>query len=117
MIALPNAVNIKGKTKVECKIFAEAGQTKNSNCQFFVALYDNDDNDSKKHNKIYDVGTYKPIPETPTTVSANHFVANEWNSASENDICVAIQPVVQEATGDYPAQNDVVVYIGKIIAK
>lgn len=111
-IALATPVDIKGKTSVACKVFAEAGQSKNADCQFFVSLND------AAGNKIYEVGTYKPIPETAKDVTARHFVETQWNKASTTDICSAVQPIVQDATTqNYDAMDNIVVYFGKIIAK
>lgn len=111
-IDLATPVNIKGKTSVACKVFAEAGQSKNADCQFFVSLND------AEGNKIYEVGTYKPIPETAKDVTASHFVETQWNKASTTDICSAVQPIVQDATTpSYDAMDNIVVYFGKIIAK
>lgn len=112
-IALPESLNLKGKTTAECKVFAELGQSKSSDCQFFISLMDNSDTPAK----IYEVGTYKPIPTTPTAVTASHFVETQWNKASDTDVCVAVQPVVQDAENGYATVNNVVVYFGKITVK
>lgn len=113
-IALPEALNLKGKTTAECKVFAEAGQSKLSDCQFFVSLMDNN---SESPAKIYEVGTYKPLPTAPTAVTASHFVETQWNKASDTDVCVAVQPVVQDAENGYAAVSNIVVYFGKITVK
>lgn len=112
-IQLPASLNLKGKTTAECKVFAEAGQIKNSDCQFFVSLMD----DNTESAKIYEVGTYKPLPETPKDVTASHFVTTKWNKASESDICVAVQPIVQDAENEYAEMDNITVYFGKITVR
>ena len=105
-IALPNELNLKGKTIAKCKVFGESNQAKNSTCQLLVDLMENG-------NKIYEI-TSKPIPETPELGTGSHFITNDWNTASETDVCNGVQLVVQEVGGSYAAQSDVVVYVGKI---
>lgn len=103
-------VNAVDCSKVSMFLVKCAAKEKNTNFNLKICIKDKDTADISSP-------SYNQVDTSVKEISAGFDEKTDWNKISETKIAEKIQPMVQDSSNNYAEQSDVVVYIGKIVAK
>lgn len=97
-------------SKVSMFLVKCAAKEKNENFNLTIGIKDKESADVSSP-------AYNKVDTSVKEISASFAEKTQWNEISETKVVEKIQPMVQDSSDAYKEQSDVVVYIGKIVAK